>query len=127
MQKCILIVDDSAEIRNAIRRTFEGRNGFRVCGEAVNGQDGIEKAKLLKPDLIILDFSMPLMNGLEAARAITLVMPSVPLILFTMHTGDVLESDARKAGFRSIVSKSQDVEFLVVQAQTLLGIAAAKR
>jgi DNA-binding NarL/FixJ family response regulator len=127
MQKCILIVDDSAEIRNAIRRTFEGRNGFRVCGEAVNGQDGIEKAKLLKPDLIILDFSMPLMNGLEAARAITLVMPSVPLILFTMHIGDVLESDARKAGFRSIVSKSQDVEFLVVQAQTLLGIAAAKR
>ena len=57
----ILIVDDNAFIRRAIRLRFEGRNGFQVCGEAVDGSDAIEKARQLKPDLIILDFSMPVM------------------------------------------------------------------
>jgi two-component system, NarL family, nitrate/nitrite response regulator NarL len=118
----ILIVDDNPIIRQAVRRGFQERNGFQVCGEAIDGRDGIEKARQLKPDLIILDFSMPVMNGLEAAAVLTREMPSVPLILFTMHVGSVVASEARLTGVSAVVSKDQGSEGLVSQALTLLGL-----
>ena len=118
----ILIVDDNPAIRKAVRRGFEGRNGFQICGEAVDGRDAIEKARQLKPDLIILDFAMPLMNGLEAAALLSREMPSVPLILFTMHAGAVVASEARLAGVGAVVSKDHGSEGLVSQALSLLGL-----
>ena len=118
----ILIVDDNALIRRAVRLGFEGRNGFLICGEAVNGSDAIEKARQLKPNLIILDFSMPVMNGLEAAAVLSREMPDVPLILFMMHAGAVVASEARSAGISAIVPKDQGSEGLVSQALTLLGL-----
>ena len=120
MQSSILIVDDNPTIRNAVRRGFEGRNGFEVCGEAVDGLDAIEKARQLKPDLIILDFSTPVMNGLEAAAVLSRESPAVPLILFTMHA-DVAASEARLAGISAVVSKDQGSEGLVSWALSLLG------
>jgi DNA-binding NarL/FixJ family response regulator len=124
MQKSILIVDDNTAIRSVVRCCFESQDGLQICGEAVNGRDAIEKAQQLKPDLIVLDFSMPLMNGIQAASMLSRLMPSVPLILFTMHAGAVLESDARSAGITIIVSKDQGPEVLVSQAQTLLGVSS---
>ncbi len=118
----ILIVDDNAFIRKAIRLEFEGRNGFQVCGEAVDGSDAIEKARQLKPDLIILDFSMPVMNGLEAAAVLHREMPSVRLILFTMHSAFLSSSEAQSAGIGAVVPKDQGSEALVSQAQSLLGL-----
>ena len=125
MPKTVLVVDDSAEIRRGVRSAFERDNRFHVVGEAVDGLDAIEKAGQLKPDLIVLDFSMPNMNGFEAARTLTRTMPAVLLILFTMHLGSIVESEARNAGFSAVFSKNQDVELLVRQAQSLLdGVSA---
>lgn len=124
VSKSILIVDDNAGIRKAVRLGFEKQSGFQICGEAIDGRDAIERAKKLKPDLIVLDFSMPLMNGIQAASVLSRLMPSVPLILFTMHAGAVLESDARSAGITIIVSKNQGPEVLVSHAQTLLGVSS---
>jgi DNA-binding NarL/FixJ family response regulator len=118
----ILIVDDNPSIRQAIRRGFQGRNGLEVCGEAVDGRDAIEKARQLKPDLIVLDFSMPVMNGLEAAAVLSHEMPSVPLILFTMHVGAVVASEAKLAGVSAVVSKDRGSDELVSQALSLLGL-----
>ena len=75
MPKCILIADDSKTIRTLIRAFIENRAGFEVCGEAVDGADAIEKAKELKPDLIILDLAMPRMNGAAAASVLKRRMP----------------------------------------------------
>jgi CheY-like chemotaxis protein len=80
--KCILIVDDNAVIRRSLRRILESVDGWQVCGEAADGQEGIEKAKELDPDLIILDLSMPRLNGLEAARILSKAMPKIPLLMF---------------------------------------------
>ncbi len=120
--KSILIVDDSPEIRKTVRSTFESEDGFNICAEAVDGQDAIQKAQQFKPDLIILDLSMPVMNGIEAASALRLLMPSVSLILFTLHDRVITVSEARAAGFSSVVSKEQGMDVLVSQARAVLGL-----
>jgi DNA-binding NarL/FixJ family response regulator len=76
-----------------------------VCGEAENGHDGVELAKQLKPDIVLLDYAMPTMNGLEAARLISASMPKCGLILFTMFASDQLSTLAQAAGVRTVVSK----------------------
>ncbi|HEY0702130.1 MAG TPA: response regulator transcription factor, partial [Candidatus Acidoferrales bacterium] len=84
MARCVLIVDDNIQLRRVIRVQLEAA-GLEVCGEAVDGFEAIDKARELKPDLIILDLSMPRMNGLEAARELTRILPTVPILLYTMH------------------------------------------
>lgn len=69
MPKCILIVDDHEHIRKIIRNVLERESGFEVCGEAIDGYDAIEKAQELRPDLILLDMSMPRMNGIQAPQS----------------------------------------------------------
>jgi len=118
----ILIVDDNPLIRKAIRLDFEGRNGIEICGEAVDGRDAIEKARQLRPDLIILDLSMPVMNGLQVATVLHREMPSVPLILFTMHASFVASAEAKSAGISAIISKDRGADSLVSQALILLGL-----
>jgi DNA-binding NarL/FixJ family response regulator len=66
-----------------IRETLEQQEGWEVCGEAADGRQAIEKAQGLKPDVVVLDLSMPLMNGLEAARELKRLLPSLPLVMFT--------------------------------------------
>src|SRR3982074_1635567 len=82
-----LIADDSETIRSVLRTFLESREGFEVCGEAVDGVDVIEKAKELHPDLIILDLAMPRMNGAAAASVLKRRMPRTPIILFTIYDG----------------------------------------
>jgi len=102
----ILIVDDSPDIRRALRRLFDSKSSLKVCGEAVDGRDGIEKAQQLKPDAIVLDMSMPGMDGLEAAKVLAQVVPSAALIMFTNFAGDqFLKREVLSAGIRQVVSK----------------------
>ena len=123
--KCILLVDDSAIVRLAVCRMFEA-NGYRICGEAENGKEAIEKAEQLHPDLIVLDLSMPVMNGLEAAHILSRTMPSVPLILYSNYAGILREEDARSAGISAVVSKDKAASLLVSTAQNLLYQAGAR-
>ena len=123
MPKCILLVDDNAAIRQTLRTVFEETSGWEVCGEAENGREAIEKARKLKPDLIVLDLSMPIMSGLEAAPVLRRMLPTVPIILFTLHGSKFLERDARSAGVTAVVSKDAAVTTLVNQAEDLLRAA----
>jgi CheY-like chemotaxis protein len=122
MPKCILLVDDNAIMRRMLRTVFE-QPGWEICGEAVNGRDAIDKARDLKPDLIVLDLSMPVMNGLEAAPELRRMMPTVPIILFTLYNNEVLERRACSAGVTAVVSKAESVKTLLNQADELLRVA----
>jgi len=103
----ILIVDDSAILRKSIRSYIEQNSDWHVCGEAENGQVAVEKVRGLHPDLVILDFAMPVMNGLDAAREITTIAPSTPLLLFTMHASSQILREAKAAGITNVLSKSE--------------------
>lgn len=107
MSFSILIVDDSAQIRRQLRSYFQQNSNWKVCGEAVDGRDAIHKAEELNPDLIILDLSMPLMNGFEAARELKQIRPQVPLLMFTTFKTSVLEEEAAAVGFAAVLSKSE--------------------
>jgi DNA-binding NarL/FixJ family response regulator len=123
--KAVLVVDDSAVIRHALCEVFTSESDFTVCGEAENGLEAIEKARNLQPDLIVLDLSMPMMNGLDAARALKRLMPTVPLIMFTVHSDVLPEEDARSAGVSAVVSKSDHASVLLRKARALVYQTAA--
>src|SRR5437763_12343476 len=86
MAKTILIADDNAYVRQALCQVFKREADFEICGEAENGKEAIAKALELHPDLIVLDLSMPIMNGLDAARELKQVMPTVPLIMYSFFS-----------------------------------------
>jgi DNA-binding NarL/FixJ family response regulator len=109
MSYSILIVDDSAVIRRFLRSWIDESSELQVCGEAENGKIAVEKVKELRPDVVILDFQMPVMNGLEAARQIKALYPKTALVMFTMHRSDELVRDAYDAGIQEVVSKSDAV------------------
>ena len=123
MPTSILLVDDSASIRHILRAEFE-QPGWKV-EEAENGREAIEKARELKPDLIVLDLAMPIMNGLEAAPVLRHMLPTVPIILFTLYANKFLEQEAFSAGVTAVVSKDANVKTLVDQAKDLLRAAQA--
>src|SRR5580704_4429961 len=99
-KKRVLLVDDNAIIRKAVRPLFNSHPKFVVCGEAEHGREAVEKAPNLRPDLMVLDLVMPVMNGLEAAQLLTKILPHVWLILLTSHEWSGLAQDARSAGIR---------------------------
>ena len=102
----ILIVDDSAIFREGLRQVLESHVHWEVCGEAANGTEGIEKNRLLKPHLIIMDLSMPRMSGIAAASEILREFPNVRILLLTLYlTNEVIE-EARKIGIRGTLSKA---------------------
>jgi DNA-binding NarL/FixJ family response regulator len=106
MPKRILIVDDLEQIRKLIRAYLDEETKFRVCGEAIDGLDAIDKAQNLKPDLIILDASMPRMSGIEAAPKLKKLLPQTPIILFTFHESMMRGFDAREVGVDAVVTKA---------------------
>jgi two-component system vancomycin resistance associated response regulator VraR len=101
-----------------MRRCFESESGWQVCGEAASGQEAIEKAQELQPNFIILDLSMPGMNGLEAARALNGLMPAVPLVMFTSFITNQLEHEARSAGIKRVIGKSEPLANLLDAVRT---------
>jgi DNA-binding NarL/FixJ family response regulator len=125
MAKAVLVVDDNSYIRHTLCEAFKKEANFKVCGEAENGKEAIERAQELHPDLIVLDLSMPVMNGLEAARVLKQRMPAVPLIMFSVYSEAFSEQDIRSAGISAFVSKSEHVSVLVERARCLLYDIAA--
>jgi len=99
-----MIVDDHAAIRRMVRAMFEAEDW--EVSDAANGAEAVQRAQAVKPSLIILDLSMPVMNGLDAARRLKVLMPQVPLLMFTNHAGGMIEREARSAGISALVSKS---------------------
>ena len=121
MNPRILIVDDHEIVREGIR-TLLARSGknWEVCGEASNASDAIVAIKSLRPQVVVLDVSMPGISGLEAARLIGKLDLSTRVLIFTMHESAHLESEVRDAGAHGYVSKSQAARDLVHAIQTLL-------
>lgn len=107
----ILIADDDAAIRRLLRRLIENHVDWSVCGDALDGQDAIEKASQMDPDVIVLDLAMPQMNGLQAAREISRILPEKPLLLLTVQqVSKELTTEAAHAGFKGAVSKNTGSE-----------------
>jgi CheY-like chemotaxis protein len=119
MNKRILVVDDSSAIRGLVRAFIEGRPGLEICGEAADGLEGVEKGIELRPDLIVLDFAMPRMNGLEAATVLHQIVPSALIILFTFYADAISSRLAHDAGVASIISKSDQLSTLADEVQRL--------
>jgi two-component system chemotaxis response regulator CheY len=118
MAKRVLLVDDSRAVRRAMGNAFKSA-GFEVCGEAEDGAKGVERAQQLRPDLIVLDLSMPVMDGLQAGRVLRDTMPEVPIILFTLYATNRLTEEASALGM-SVVSKQADTDDLINKAYALL-------
>ena len=105
MAKRILIADDSTVVRRIIGMFLRTRKDIEVCGEAANGTEAIEKAKLLNPDLVLLDLAMPEMNGAEVASILKKMMPNVHIILFTMYSENIGRSLTSTIGVDMVLSK----------------------
>jgi DNA-binding NarL/FixJ family response regulator len=120
MSNGILIVDDNANIRSLLRSFVETNTGFKVCGEAENGAEAIEKAKELQPDLILLDLTLPGMSGTQAAPILRKLMPNVKIILFTMHADGVNKSLASAFGIDLVLTKADSITTLREHLTALL-------
>lgn len=120
MTESVLIVDDNSVVRKALVRLF-AEGGFEVCGEAANGREAIDKAQRLDPGLIVMDLSMPEMNGIEAARALKQLLPRVQIILLSDYGGMFPDEEARSIGIAAIVSKVECSSGLLYEARTLFG------
>jgi DNA-binding NarL/FixJ family response regulator len=103
----ILIVDDNELVRRSMRKILETSPGLEVCGEATNGEEAVREFRELHPDCVVLDFSMPLMNGIDAAREISQLSPGIPLLMCTMFKSDQLIRAAEEVGVKRVVSKSE--------------------
>lgn len=119
MSKCVLLVDDSWLVRKTLRHIFETA-GFEVCGEAGDGEQAVKEAPALRPDLIVLDLSMPRLNGLQAAPLLRRCLPHVPIILFTIYPSAAIQQNARTAGVTSVISKDNAITSLVSEAEKLV-------
>lgn len=120
MPKRILIVEDEVSIRTAVRTFLEHHSQFEVCGEAVNGVEAMEKAVALRPDLIVLDLSMPQMNGVEVASLLRARMPLIPVVVYTMFEDVLGKSLTATLGIAAIVSKSDGLTRLLARIEALL-------
>jgi len=125
MRKTVLIADDNAFVRTALYEIFEREPDLHVCAVAENGREAIEEACRLHPDLIVLDISMPVMNGLEAARVLRQMMPTVPLVLYSASPDAVSEQAARTIGISGLISKSERVSVLIDTVRGVLHPKAA--
>ncbi len=114
MVKTILIADDNPVIRRILCRIFEAEEDYDLCAEAKNGQEALELARQHEPDLIILDLSMPVMNGIDAARELKRIMPRVPIILFTLYADTVAHHHLlrKNASVDLVVSKSDAINIM---------------
>ena len=121
MSSRILIADDHSLLRSVLKTALEGHADWHVCAEARNGLQAVQKAAELKPDVIILDFAMPVMDGLQAAREILLASPGVPILMFTNYAFPALAVEAIRAGVRRVVDKGTGAHELLTAVEALLG------
>jgi DNA-binding NarL/FixJ family response regulator len=109
----ILIADDHPIIRRMVRSTLEQHPRFEVCGEAFDGAKAIEAAQRLKPDVVVLNITMPVLNGLEAAREIKVKVPESAIVILSTHADERLIEEAKAIGARAYVAKTKAGEALV--------------
>ena len=103
----ILVADDSPQIRKLLCEMFSNHDKLEICDEAVNGQDTVDKVRTCAPDLVVLDLSMPVMSGLEAETIIRRFLPTVPIILFTMHALLFETTHAKPAAVTRVMPKTE--------------------
>ena len=115
----ILIVDDHAAIRAAVCELFHSALTSVICGQAANGAEAIEKARDLKPDLVVLDLSMPVMDGLETARALRELFPTIPVVMLTAHYMEATKQAAEQVGIHAVFSKQQDLSPLLAHVRAM--------
>jgi DNA-binding NarL/FixJ family response regulator len=116
----ILVADDSGLAREQLRFLLESNPDWEVCGEAADGHEAVEKARQLRPDLVVLDFSMPYMNGFQAAEGIAAEHPHTPLLLFSTFLSRQVVEEARRRGFRGAIAKADASRYLLPGVETLL-------
>jgi DNA-binding NarL/FixJ family response regulator len=102
----ILVVDDNPSVRRCLRGVLEQHDNWRVCDEARDGRDAVDRFGKIRPDLIVLDFHMPEMNGLDAARIIAKRSPEIPILIVTLYVSKQLAEEARKVGARGACAKT---------------------
>ena len=115
----ILIADDHELVREGLKTRIEAQPGWEVCGEAVNGRQAVEMACVLKPDVAVLDISMPELNGIEATRQIRRECPKTEVLVLTMHESEGLVRDVLAAGARGFVLKTDAARLLVLAVENL--------
>jgi DNA-binding NarL/FixJ family response regulator len=120
MPKSILIADDNETVRKVTRLFLETQVELEVCGEAVDGVDAIEKAKQLKPDLVVMDLAMPRMNGGEAASVLKGLMPRMPIVIFTLYSELLGSALSSAIGVDAVLSKPEGGWNLVECVRSLL-------
>jgi DNA-binding NarL/FixJ family response regulator len=125
MRTRFLIVDDSELVRRSLRTVLQANPEWEICGEAADGVSAVEMFKELRPNVVILDFQMPGINGIETARRMAEIAPAIPVVLFTQHASADLERHAHEVGIRSVVSKTNAFP-MVGMIEALLGPADAK-
>ena len=115
----ILVVDDHAVVRRGVRSLLESHEGWEVCGEATNGRDAVEQSRQLRPDVVVMDLSLPELNGLDATRQILKHAPGTEVLVLTMHRSEELARDVLRAGARGYIMKSDADENLITAVDTL--------
>jgi DNA-binding NarL/FixJ family response regulator len=115
----ILVVDDNPSVRRYLRAILEQQTLWRVCGEAKTGSEAIEKVIESAPDLILLDYWLPDMNGIDIVKCIVEQAPAIPILMVTLYVSRQLAEAARKAGARGLCAK-QDIGSVVQAAQIVL-------
>jgi DNA-binding NarL/FixJ family response regulator len=116
----ILIADDHEAVRKGVCFILDTRDGLEVCAEATNGFEAIEKTIELRPDLIIMDVTMPGMDGLAACKQIKSFQPQIPILIFSQHDGNEIVMAARDAKAQGFVTKSAAFEVLLKAIDALL-------
>lgn len=115
----ILVADDNPAVRHYLRGLLELQETWRVCSEAPTGVETLQRVKENPPDVILLDFQMPDLNGIDVARQITQLFPQIPILMVTIHLSKQLADEARRVGIRGVCSKS-DVGSIVEAVDTVL-------
>jgi DNA-binding NarL/FixJ family response regulator len=121
MASSVLIVDDNQMVRKVVRHFFESLPDWKIGGEAGEGAEAVRKAAEVKPDLILLDFSMPNMNGVEAASVLKKMLPEVHIIVFTIYDDALGSSLVSAVGVDLVVPKAEGLTGLVKAVQRLMG------
>ena len=125
MRTRFLIVDDSDLVRRSLRMVLQANPDWEICGEAADGLSAVEMFRELRPNVVILDFQMPGINGIETARRMAEIAPAIPVVLFTQHASADLERHAHEVGIRSVVSKTNAFP-MVGMIEALLGSGDGK-
>jgi len=113
------VVDDNPAVRHYLRALLEQQSAWQVCGEARTGREALERVEKNPPDMILLDFQMPDLNGLDVARQLTRFFPEIPILMITIHLSKQLAEEARRVGIRGACAKS-DVSSIVEAVDALL-------